>query len=136
MNANNDPNPDLTNWLNNLPDNYPINNFLNDIMTFDWGELDHTRNVLIQRLSQINENEEQALFNTLEDRLHIVLITLRDFETSPTNQPTTKSEYGRGLKSTGTGNKWVQHVKAYASKHGMKYGEALKDPKCKSSYKK
>ena len=41
---------------------------------------------------------------------------------------------GTGVK--GSGNKWIQHVKAYASKHGMKYNEALKDPACKSSYKK
>lgn len=33
-------------------------------------------------------------------------------------------------------NKWIAHVKAYASKHGMSYRDALKDPKCKSSYKK
>lgn len=40
------------------------------------------------------------------------------------------------ISGYGIGNRWVQHVKAYASKHGMKYNEALKDPKCKSSYKK
>lgn len=33
-------------------------------------------------------------------------------------------------------NKWIQHVKAYAAKHKMSYMMALKDPKCKSSYKK
>jgi hypothetical protein len=33
-------------------------------------------------------------------------------------------------------SKWITHVKAYAKKHGMKYNEALKDPKCKASYKK
>ena len=33
-------------------------------------------------------------------------------------------------------NAWITHVKAYAKKHGMKYSDALKDPKCKSSYKK
>jgi len=32
-------------------------------------------------------------------------------------------------------NKWVVHCKAYAAKHKMKYGDAMKDPKCKSSYK-
>ena len=30
---------------------------------------------------------------------------------------------------------WIMHVKAYAKKHGMKYPEALKDAKCKASYK-
>lgn len=31
---------------------------------------------------------------------------------------------------------WIAHIKAYAKKHGMKYNEAMKDPACKSSYKK
>ena len=31
-------------------------------------------------------------------------------------------------------NKWIEHVKKYATKKGIKYNEALKDPKCKSSY--
>jgi len=33
-------------------------------------------------------------------------------------------------------SKWIDHVKAYAKKHNMKYSECLKDAKCKSSYKK
>ena len=33
-------------------------------------------------------------------------------------------------------NAWIAHVKAWAAKHGKKYSEALKDPKCKASYKK
>ena len=33
-------------------------------------------------------------------------------------------------------NKWIEHVQAYAKKHGMKYNEAMKDPKCKEAYKK
>lgn len=33
-------------------------------------------------------------------------------------------------------NKWVAHIKAFAAKHKMSYSEALKDPRCKSSYKK
>jgi hypothetical protein len=33
-------------------------------------------------------------------------------------------------------NSWVQYVKEYASKNGMKYNEALKDPACKAGYKK
>jgi hypothetical protein len=32
-------------------------------------------------------------------------------------------------------NKWISHVKSFASKNGMKYGDALKDPKCKAAYK-
>ena len=33
-------------------------------------------------------------------------------------------------------NPWITHVKAYAKKHKMSYTMAMKDPKCKSSYKK
>jgi RNA polymerase-binding transcription factor DksA len=31
-------------------------------------------------------------------------------------------------------NKWIEHVKSYASKHKMSYRDALKDPKCKHAY--
>jgi hypothetical protein len=48
---------------------------------------------------------------------------------------------GKGKKGgIATGGKktsnWISHVKAFAKKHKMKYNEALKDPKCKASYKK
>lgn len=33
-------------------------------------------------------------------------------------------------------NKWIEHVKKFAKDNKMKYTEALKDPKCKSSYSK
>jgi hypothetical protein len=33
-------------------------------------------------------------------------------------------------------NKWIQHVKEYASKHKMSYRDALRDSKCKEEYKK
>ena len=33
-------------------------------------------------------------------------------------------------------NPWISHVKSYALKHKLKYNDALKDPRCKSSYKK
>lgn len=32
-------------------------------------------------------------------------------------------------------NKWITYVKEYASKNGMSYRDALKDPKCKAGYK-
>ena len=31
---------------------------------------------------------------------------------------------------------WVTHVKAFAQKHKMKYGDALKNAQCKSEYHK
>jgi hypothetical protein len=47
-------------------------------------------------------------------------------------------EYGLG-KSGGAKrapSKWVMHCKAFAKEHKMKYGEAMKSPECKASYKK
>ena len=31
---------------------------------------------------------------------------------------------------------WIKHLKMYASKHGMSYRDAMRDPKCKAAYKK
>lgn len=39
-------------------------------------------------------------------------------------------------KKVMSGNPWVAHVKAFAVKNNMKYGDAMKSPACKSSYKK
>jgi len=33
-------------------------------------------------------------------------------------------------------NAWIAHVKSYAKKNKMSYKDALKNPACKSSYKK
>ena len=33
-------------------------------------------------------------------------------------------------------NKWIEHVKSWAKSHNVNYVQALKDPKCKSDYKK
>jgi hypothetical protein len=33
-------------------------------------------------------------------------------------------------------NAWINHVKAYAKEHNLKYGDALKDHECKATYKK
>jgi hypothetical protein len=41
-------------------------------------------------------------------------------------------EGGKKKKSSS----WIEHVKAYAKKHNMKYPDALKDAKCKASYRK
>ena len=31
-------------------------------------------------------------------------------------------------------SKWIEHIKEFAKSNGMSYKDALKDPKCKSSY--
>jgi DNA adenine methylase len=37
----------------------------------------------------------------------------------------------------GTGmNPWISHIKSFAKKHNISYNEALKDAKCKATYKK
>ena len=41
--------------------------------------------------------------------------------------------FGSGLKQ---GNSWIRFVKSFAEKNNMNYRDALKDPRCKSSYKK
>ena len=33
-------------------------------------------------------------------------------------------------------NPWISYVKEYASKKGISYRDALRDPKCKAGYKK
>lgn len=45
--------------------------------------------------------------------------------------PTTPPPTGAGKKKP---SKWIEHVKAFAKKHNMKYNEALKDTRCKSEY--
>ena len=32
-------------------------------------------------------------------------------------------------------NKWVEHIKSFASKNGMSYRQAMRDEGCKSAYK-
>jgi hypothetical protein len=44
---------------------------------------------------------------------------------------------GKGAKCGGKKTSpWIAHCKAFAKKHNMSYRDALKDPRCKSSYKK
>jgi hypothetical protein len=33
-------------------------------------------------------------------------------------------------------NPWITFVKAFASKHSLKYSDAIKDPRCKAEYQK
>lgn len=33
-------------------------------------------------------------------------------------------------------NRWIEHIKRYANKKGIKYGEALKSAECKALYKR
>lgn len=67
-------------------------------------------------------------------------ISVRGVSNSPEFQKVRQeliiTNYLATTKGTGIMNPWIAHVKAYALKHKMKYGEAMKDPKCKSSYKK
>ena len=53
-------------------------------------------------------------------------------KTKPRKSSKKKSSKSKGKRPP---NKWIVHCKAYAAKNKMKYGDAMKDPKCKSSYK-
>lgn len=60
-------------------------------------------------------------------------------DVAPSALALAKMVKGRGKAKEGGAKKassWIDHVKAYAKKHKMKYEDCLKDPKCKSSYKK
>jgi hypothetical protein len=49
--------------------------------------------------------------------------------------PVAPATIGAGKKQKKMKNPWIEHVKSYAKKNNMKYSDALKDAKCKSSYK-
>jgi hypothetical protein len=56
-------------------------------------------------------------------------------------RPTTPSYLGKVEQKNISGNsnmanKWITYVKEYASKNGMSYRDALRDPKCKAGYTK
>jgi hypothetical protein len=55
--------------------------------------------------------------------------------------PTTPSYLGKVEQNnistkSNMANKWITYVKEYASKNGMSYRDALRDPKCKAGYTK
>ena len=57
-----------------------------------------------------------------------------------TDRDAFNKKFGLGLKNNISTNnkmpnKWISYVKEYASKNGMNYRDALKDPKCKAGYK-
>ena len=52
-----------------------------------------------------------------------------------------KPKKGKGVSGAGTSggakksSSWIEHVKMFAKKHNMKYGDALSDPRCSATYK-
>ena len=50
-----------------------------------------------------------------------------DMKSEPKSKPPSKRKGG---------NPWIQHVKKEGKRLGLKYNEALKDPRVKKSYKK
>jgi hypothetical protein len=42
----------------------------------------------------------------------------------------------KGGKKSAKSSKWIEHCKAFAKKHKMSFKDAMKDPRCKNSYKK
>jgi len=51
-----------------------------------------------------------------------------------TKKKVEKKETKKSSKKTT--NPWFEHVRKYAKSHGINYPNAVKDPKCKASYKK
>jgi len=51
------------------------------------------------------------------------------------SRPPSPTSKGVGMKINQS-NKWIDHVRKFAKTHNMTYFQALKDPKCKMSYKK
>ena len=50
-----------------------------------------------------------------------------------------KAKGKKGTKKRGVSSKlraWINHVKAFSKKHGMKYNMALKNGKCKAEFHK
>jgi len=42
----------------------------------------------------------------------------------------------KGGKKVAKSSKWIEHCKAFAKKHKISFKDAMKDPRCKNSYKK
>jgi DNA adenine methylase len=57
-----------------------------------------------------------------------------------TDRSAFNKKFGLGINnnisSNNKMNSWISYVKEYASKNGMSYRDALRDPKCKAGYKK
>lgn len=45
-----------------------------------------------------------------------------------------KDMYGSGVRAKKP-NAWVEHIRAYATEHGIPYGQALSDPACRAAYR-
>lgn len=63
-----------------------------------------------------------------------------DLELYLTDREAFNKKFGLGIKNnistiSKMPNKWISYVKEYASKNGISYRDALKDPKCKEEYK-
>jgi hypothetical protein len=42
----------------------------------------------------------------------------------------------KGHKGANKGNPWMNHVRDFAKKHDLTYWEAMKNPRCKTSYRR
>jgi predicted DNA binding CopG/RHH family protein len=85
-------------------------------------------------VARANEDEEEDDLGDEDAKL-----MLTDYEAWKRKNLGSKKS-GKGLEnkiSTNNKmpNKWISYVKEYASKNGMNYRDALKDPKCKAGYK-
>lgn len=69
------------------------------------------------------------------------LSSLSDFDPDAELEKVLGKKSGKGLENNISSNNkmansWIEYVKEFASKNGMSYRDALRDPKCKAGYKK
>jgi len=89
------------------------------------GNFEFYSNQLLNDLEQI-KNQIYELKHDIKYEQSLIIPTFEEEEKE-------QSINGNGLKKQ---SPWIQHVKAFAKKHNMTYFQALKEPKCKASYKK
>jgi hypothetical protein len=77
-------------------------------------------------IEDIDENAWDIVFPRVINRIHNRLHELR------LNQKINLQKGGKVIKN----NPWISHVKSFAVKHKISLKDAMKNEKCKSSYKK
>ena len=109
--------------------------------------------VVAERVANIEKKvakaaeEKRPVGRPKKPKKQVVLIGSDNVEIKPKKKKKIIIEEDDDEEKTGNGlenkilsnskmpNKWITYVKQYASKNGISYSDALKDPKCKAGYK-
>jgi hypothetical protein len=84
-------------------------------------------------------NRQVLLDENHRENFAPIIANRRDDIRNP-NAPLTQNDVnrivtqGRGLKKSES-NPWISHVRKYAKAHGVSYWDAIKDSRCKTSYR-